>query len=315
MQNENLDASLFNHTSHLLAKYPELAENNEIQNFISNHSPKSFGEDNDQLYFWSEEQEKVLFVRNPEGEKEIVELNAPTVVSGLNEDFGALNDQLQRTIIHPVLLDGNKGLGFLVETISYTESEAKVHRKTFNADQTVLLDEQTNVESLLYEETELPEFQTKQLPFEEGMELQGGPLKWMPGWYKDEWLSSNDLIHPRFTAQLAQKVVGGERNTKKRALLIGRYIKSKIKYKVVGNMLSDVQIWKGGKQGVCIEFATFYHSMMRAVGIPTRMVYLHGRQNGNLVGLMLLLSSGMAAGYMQMHFGVNWTTQNIINEP
>lgn len=71
---------------------------------------------------------------------------------------------------------------------------------------------------------------------------------------------------------LAAKVLAGEGNAEKAALKISKYVHGIMRPKATVGMLRDAREILRTKEGVCRDYATLAATLMRAAGIPTKVV-------------------------------------------
>jgi hypothetical protein len=91
---------------------------------------------------------------------------------------------------------------------------------------------------------------------------------------QENYLSPNKFIHSDNTKikELAQKIVGNEENPQKKIHLLNEYVISKLKY---GNPIKGLYPSNAALEKDCVDcggYNTFLIAMLRAEGIPSRVV-------------------------------------------
>ena len=273
--------------THLLAKLDTRLQDvpSDLKKFIEEQQPEIFGEETafnkPVAFFVSERTGQAFFLLGPGKENRVIKKEID------------LNKQQQLTAkrgagdirVSPTLTgnENDPDLAFVIEEINAETREGIHYRKeivTAGGDTIhIVCDEKSMFHQ---QEQTITLSAAENIPLLSGdMAAAAQPQPWLTGWFEKDWLATNDLIHPPFTVQLAKSAIGSETNRDKQVEMIGKYIKANLQYKSVGAMLSDYNIWNAGKTGVCLEYATLYHSMLRSIGIPTRMVFLAGMRNGS----------------------------------
>jgi hypothetical protein len=291
----------FGDLSHLLERNPSLKESKVMDDFIKKYGISAFGEDNvfDKriVYLRSSDRTQVLFLDGVSGNK-ILETQVKPIdkgmAAGILSKTGLLkgiNDKLPVDILFPTLI-GNPDSPTVVFSASYVSmtGERGIHNQIFlNAKTLDVCDSVCKTFDTKFNKGETIELKDKESPSDLGAKLsyKNPNDPWPQGWVSDDWLATNDLYHPSYTKPWAVNAVGTVSDQYNRVKLIRDWIDKKMSYQkdLVSDrsqnfVWSDVLIGNGGMRGQCVEYAVMLGSMLRAVGMPTRMVYLIGSRDG-----------------------------------
>jgi hypothetical protein len=296
----------FGDFEHLLERNSSLKESKEVQDFIRKYGIVAFGENNvfgkKIIYLWSSARTQVLFVDGATGGKildtqvnPLDKIGAAKILSRINLLKG-IDDKLPVDILFPtlvgnpdsptvvfsansVLMSGELGLHNQIllnaKTLDVYHSDYKTFEVKVNKDETLELKGDESPPRLSRDSKE------KKLRDKNPNE------PWPQGWFSDDWLATNDLFHPSYIKPWSVNAVGTVSNQRKKVQLIREYIDNKMTYQkdLISDrtehfVWSDVLIVNAGMRGQCPEYAVILGSMLRAVGMPTRMVYLIGLRDG-----------------------------------